>query len=312
MMALPTLRIGYNSPISRGDLADVVRLLRFLQTTSTLLGVVCCVGCSAITSSLTSGMSDSLATSILNQNDPQTVRDGAPAYLLMIDGFVTDDPDNVGVLLAAARLNSSYAGAFVDDPARRSLMALKARNLAWKAMCLTEKKTCGVWTQPYEEFAAVIDTINKPSVPAMYTAASAWAGWIQANRADWVAIADKARVEKMIQRIVALEPDYQDGEPYLYLGVLATLIPEALGGKPEEGRAFFERSIELSGGKNLLAKVLLARDYARAKFDKELHDRLCTEVVEADPNVEGMVLSNTLAQREAQALLDDSQEYFGD
>ena len=51
-------------------------------------------GCSSITSSRTGRMSESLATSILNQNDPETVRQGAPAYLLMIDGFIADDPED--------------------------------------------------------------------------------------------------------------------------------------------------------------------------------------------------------------------------
>jgi hypothetical protein len=265
-----------------------------------------------VTSSLTGGMADSLATSMLNQNDPETVRQGAPAYLLMVDGFVTDDPENVDVLLAAAELNASYAGAFVDDSERRALMAKKARDLARRAMCLTNRKTCGIWERPYDEFAAVIAVLGYRDIDASYTVATTWAGWIQANKADWIAIADKARVEEIVRRVVELDPEYADGDPYLYLGVLATLIPEAMGGKPEEGRAHFERSIELSRGTNLMAKVLLARDYARAKFDRELHDRLCREVLDADPVVDGRTLSNTLAQDEARALLEDSQDYFGE
>ena len=142
--------------------------------------------------------------------------------------------------------------------------------------------------------------------------AMAWATWVQANSEDWVAVADKARVEALMQRVVALDEGYQRGSAYLYLGVLATLLPEALGGKPEEGRAFFERSIELSGGRDLMAKVLIARDYARLIFDRELHDRLLLEVVEADAVAPGLTLSNTLAQQEARRLLDDSQDYFGD
>ncbi len=143
-------------------------------------------------------------------------------------------------------------------------------------------------------------------------AASAWATWVKANSEDWVAIADKARVEAMMLHVTSLDPEYQRGSAYLYLGVLATLLPEALGGKPEEGRAFFERSIKLSDGRDLMAKTLLARDYARLVFDRELHDRLCREVIEADPVVEGLTLSNTLAQEEAQFLLDDSEDYFGE
>ncbi len=269
-------------------------------------------GCSSITSSLTGRMSESLATSILNQNDPETVRQGMPAYLLMIDGFITDDPENADVLMAGAQLYASYAGAFVDDPARAKLMSVKARDYGRKALCLSNKTTCGIWDQPYDQFEPVIEALDPEDIESMYVAAMTWATWIQVNRDDWVAVADKARVEAMMLRVVALNEGYRRGSAHLYLGVLATLLPEALGGKPEEGRRHFEKSTELSGGRELMAKVLLASDYARLVFDRELHDRLCREVLEADPTVEGLTLSNTLAQQEAKALLNDSEDYFGD
>lgn len=257
-------------------------------------------------------MSESLASSILNQNDPETVRQGAPAYLLMVDGFIADDPDNPDVLMTGARLYASYAGAFVDDDVRARLMSVKARDYGRSALCLSNQKTCGIWEKPYDQFEPVIEALGHKDIEPMYVSAMAWATWIQVNRDDWAAVADKARVEAMMLRVVALEEGYNKGSAHLYLGVLATLLPEALGGKPEEGRRHFEKSIEFSGGRDLFAKVLLARDYARLVFDRELHDRLCREVLEADPTVEGLTLSNTLAQREAKALLDDSEDYFGE
>lgn len=269
-------------------------------------------GCSTVVSSMTGRMANSLARAIVNENDPETVRQGAPAYLLMVDGFIADDPENPAVLMAGAQLYASYAGAFVDDHHRAGLMAVKARDYGRKALCLTRRETCGIWERPYDEFEAVVNRIGAKDIEATYVAAMAWATWIQVNRDDWVAVADKARVEAMMQRVVALDEGYRDGSAHLYLGVLATLLPEALGGKPEEGRRHFERAVELSGGRDLMAKVLLARDYARLVFDRKLHDRLCHEVLDADPVVEGLTLSNTLAQEQAKALLADSESYFGE
>ena len=57
---------------------------------------------------------------------------------------------------------------------------------------------------------------------------------------------------------------------------------------------------------------MLASRYARLVFDRELHDRLCREVLEADAEEPGLTLTNTLAQEEARRLLDDSEDYFGD
>ncbi len=61
-----------------------------------------------------------------------------------------------------------------------------------------------------------------------------------------------------------------------------------------------------------MAKVLLASEYARLTFDRELHDRLCREILEASPEAPGLTLSNTLAQERARRLLDSSDDYFGE
>ncbi len=269
-------------------------------------------GCSSIISSATGNLADSLTTAVLEQNDPETVRQGAPAYLLMIDGLIADSPKNVELLLAGAGLYSSYAGAFVDDPDRAARLAEKGKDYGWRALCRSDKRACGSWSAPYDDFDRVINGMGIKRVPVLYGSGAAWATWIQKNTDDWGAIADKARVDAMMQRVVALDETYEDGAAYLYLGILATLLPEAMGGQPEKGRADFERVIELSDGRNLMAKVLLARNYARLVFDRELHDRLCREVIGADPVAPGLTLVNTIAQGEAAALLETSEDYFGD
>jgi hypothetical protein len=43
---------------------------------------------------------------------------------------------------------------------------------------------------------------------------------------------------------------------------------------------------------------------------RELHDRLLTEVIDADPNVPGYTLTNVLAQRSAKKLLESADDYF--
>ena len=69
-------------------------------------------------------------------------------------------------------------------------------------------------------------------------------------------------------------------------------------------------SIEFSDGRNLTAKVLFARQYARLVFDRALYDRLLEEVLASDPNAPGFTLGNVLAQEEAVALLAEADDYF--
>ena len=214
------------------------------------------------------------------------------------------------MLLAGSKLYGSYAAAFVKEPERAKLLARKARDYSDRALCAHNTRLCNLLDRPYDAFNATISSLKADDVPVLYASGSAWAGWIQANSSDWNAIANLAKVKAMMARIVELDETYDHGEAHLYLGVIATLLPPTLGGKPEEGRVHFERAIELSAGHDLMAKVEYARRYARITYDRALHDRLLREVLDADTTAPGMTLSNTLAQRQARDLLASADSYF--
>jgi hypothetical protein len=59
-----------------------------------------------------------------------------------------------------------------------------------------------------------------------------------------------------------------------------------------------------------MAKVLYAQQYARLLFEQELHDRLLTEVLQANAKAEGLTLMNQFAKQQAEILLAESAEYF--
>jgi len=92
--------------------------------------------------------------------------------------------------------------------------------------------------------------------------------------------------------------------------VLATQLPPSLGGKPEKGRAHFERARELSTGHNLMVEVFMAQYYARTIFDKELHDQLLNTVLADAGDYPGFTLINAYAHEQATQLLAESDEYF--
>jgi hypothetical protein len=167
---------------------------------------------------------------------------------------------------------------------------------------------CAALDGDQDAFAAAVAAST--DAPLLYALASAWTGSVQANTSDWGALADLPKIEALLQRVVALDPRTDGGQAYVYLGVLNSLRPEAVGGKPALGRQYFERAFELSGGRNLFAKALEAEFYARLVFDQELHDKLLAEVIAADPRAPGYTLINTLAQQRARKLLESGKDYF--
>jgi hypothetical protein len=275
-----------------------------------LLLALSLTGCAALTRSATSAFADDLTSAILDQDDVATVRDGAPAYLLALDGLIEGDPESVDLLLTGARLYGSYASAFVTDPPRRRRLWDRALDYARRALCIRLPAPCATLEGPAEPFVASLEGVGRSDVPVLFGFGAAFAGWVQAHADDWGAVAEIPKIEALMERVVALDETYERGGAHLYLGVLLTQRPASLGGRPEEARQHFERAIALSDGLDLMAKVLFAQQYARLVFDQPLHDRLLEEVLAADPRAPGMTLSNTVAQEEAARLLDESDEYF--
>lgn len=261
-------------------------------------------------SSATSKMADNITLAIQNQDDPQTVRDGAPAYLLMIDGLIEGDPHNDDLLVAGARLYGSYTSAFVDDEERARRLAEKSLSYARRALCLDVAAVCVASEVRLDEFRQSLDATSTRDVKVMYAYAAAWASWIQVNSSDWNAVADLGKVTALFERILVLDESYDGGGAHLYLGVIKSLLPAALGGKPELARAHFERARELSAGKNLMVDVLMARHYARNVYDQDLHDQLLNAVLAAQAEYAGYTLVNTLAKLEADRLLAESADFF--
>lgn len=266
--------------------------------------------CTTVVSTVTADFTEGLGESILDNPDLEMVRDGAPTYLLLIDGMLARNPDSADLLMQSARLNSAYAAAFVVDPVRAIYLTGKALDNAQRAVCLDLKNACGLRTRDYAEYEQWLVNLRVKDVPIVYLLGSTWAGWIQASSDDFAAIAEMGRVKALMARVVELDEDYDYGGSHLYLGVFETVLPPSLGGRPEIARAHFERALTISDRRYLMVQVMYADQYARLLFDRELHDALLNEVVTADPDMPGLTLVNTVAQIRAQELLDSADAYF--
>jgi len=267
-------------------------------------------GCSTIVSRASQQLADNLTVGILDQDDVTTARDGIPSWLLLVDGLIQGSPQDAGMLTAGARLYGAYSGGFIDDPVRAQRLSAHAFDYARRATCIEMPAVCKQIDAPFEAFQGAVAKTGRQDVSLLYVLATTWAGRIQNNTSDWNAIADIPKVQALLERVVALDPGHAKGEPYMYLGVLATLRPASLGGKPEEGKADFEKALALSDGKNQMVRVLYAQRYARLVFDRELHDKLLNEAIAADPHAPGLTLINVLAQQQARKLLESGKDYF--
>jgi len=259
-------------------------------------------------SGITSQLADDLAGSILNSEDIDTVREGLPAYLLLIDSFLRSSPDSEDLLLTASNLNGAFSALIVNEE-RIKRFSDKSMRYVEHAACVSKSPLCNARQQIYADFERTVSSLKVNDVQIAYSLGVAWVGRLQANSDDWAVIAELSRAKRLMERVIDLDENHENGGPHLYMGGIETLFPASMGGKPEEGRAHFEKAIEINEA-YLMTKVIYAQQYARLMFDQELHNRLLNEVMSADPVVEGMTLTNLIAQERAKGLLASSKDYF--
>ena len=295
--------------IFRARLASkaVMRTLRLVVVANVIGQLAFLTGCVSYVGSLAA---DTLSSAILNQDDPVIIQAGLPAYLLIVDGFIVENPDNAGILSAGAQLFALYGSRFPTSDEHAADMTWKARRYGQRAVCLVHKPACQWQGMAYEQFVLELENIDENQVEYLYSYAVSWLSNLEATSSDWIAVAELPWVQAAMERVVALDEAHDNGGIHVYLGILYALRPPALGGQPELAQKHFERSIVLTEGSDLSAKVEYARRYARMIFNKELHDRLLTEVLESPVDVPGRTLFNVLAQRDAEELLESSEEYF--
>jgi hypothetical protein len=264
-------------------------------------------GCASL---ISSRAADTLSAAILNQESPELVANGLPAYLLLVDGFIYQQPDDENLLAAGAQLFTLYGSRFSASPDEAIVMTAKARRYGSRAICIVHQPACQWDGMAYDEFVSQLHDIEPRQIDYLYSYAISWLGYLDATSSDWTAVAELPWVEAAMERALELDETYEDGAIHGYLGILNALRPPALGGRPEVARQHFERAIELSGGRDLSIIVEYARRYARLMFDQELHDDLLQGVLAAPAEAPGYTLFNTLAKQEAVRLLESSAEYF--
>ena len=279
-----------------------------LQRTSTFffIGVllVFSTACSVhkkMTVAAAAGLVDDIAKATARQTDTRVIREGLPAYLLLMDGMVEGWPDNAGLRLAAAQAYATFASAFVDesDRAYREILLLKAKNYALRALEL--RGFDPPQSSAFDRFDADLEAAGRADTPYLFWAATAWGNWINLNIGSISALAELPRVEKLIQRIIVLDEGYYYGGAHLFMGILLASKPKMAGGDLEKARSHFLRAKQLGRDQFLMADVYLAQYYATKSFDKDLYIRTLNRVL-AQPA--------DLVPDLAEKMLAEADEYF--
>jgi hypothetical protein len=254
---------------------------------------------------------EEVAKSSSKQSDLRILREGMPAYLMLLDGMIQAWPDNEQLLMAGAQSYSSFASLFVEDQEKEYALVLYGRGKQYALRSLEMRGFRDPLQRPLDDFKEGLKHLGNKEVPYLFWAATCWVNWIRLNLDSMEAMSQLPRVEEMMKRVLELDEGFYYGGPHLFMGIWFASRPKIAGGNFKKAQEHFLKALQLGQGKFLMTYVYYANYYARKTMDKGLFTSTLQKVLEtpADTSPE-LILLNTVAKRKAKELLGHMEEYF--
>lgn len=270
-----------------------------------------CLPSKKLTVMSTAALLEDISRASAKQSDLRVIREGMPAYLLLMDGMVEAWPDNERILLGAAQGYASFASAFIADDDKDYAVALTAKAKQYALRALELRGFNALRLKSMDDFKTGLGDMDKKDLPFLFWAASCWGNWIALNLDSMAALAELPRVEAMVRRALALDAGFYYGGPHLFMGIWYASQPSMAGGNLDLSREHFLKAREFGKGQFLMADVYFAQYYARKAFDRDLFMSTLKKVLDtpADTKPE-LTLLNTVARRKAKEMLERVDDYF--
>ena len=270
-----------------------------------------CLPSKKLTVGATATLLEGVARSSYRQSDLRLLREGMPAYLMLLDGMIEVWPDNEQLLITAAQTYSSFASLFVEEQDKEYAKVLFGKGKDYALKSLEKKGVKDPLQSSFEEFEKSLKALGKKDVLYLFWGATCWANWIRTNLDSVEALAELPKVEWMMKRVLELDEGYYYGGAHLFMGIWLASRPKIAGGDLKKAQDHFLKALDFGKGKFLMAYVYYANYYARQASEKELFISTLQKVLETPADVSpDLTLLNTEAKREAKELLDHVEEYF--
>ncbi len=260
--------------------------------------------------------------SMMEEPDLELARAAMPAAIKTAESFYIANPDNRKMQWIVTASYCGYAGFIQDDwevavAARQfdeaNALAKRGTKLFVRCMNYGLQLLGPKWKRTIFTTQEDVDKLLKKErdVDGLYWTAMALGGVINFDMGDMAAVAHLGKVEAMLLRIIEIDEGHEYAMAHVLYGSIKCGMTEALGGTPEVGKKHFERAIELTEGKYLMAKVLYAKQCAVATQDRELFRTLLVDVLRTSPAVlPKMRLANELAHHKARRYLAQESSFF--
>jgi hypothetical protein len=246
------------------------------------------------------------------EGDLKLAESALGSNLKLVEALIKGDPENKKLLLMAAQGFNAYALAFAEDDSVERARVFYRRGRDYGMRVLMQNAAFKeAWDKDLGSFQSALKTFSKEDVPALFWTAFGWGSYINVTRSEIGALADLSKVVAMMEYVRQLDPSFYYGGPYLLLGSMEGSMPRAMGGRPERSKEYFDRALDLTGGKFLLTYVYYAKTYAVQIQDSTLFEALLKNVDDASIDILPEArLTNAIAKRKAKLLRDHINDLF--
>lgn len=260
------------------------------------------------------------------EDDVELAETASLSFLKMLEGLYRQNPKDKITLLMLTRSYAGFAYGFTEN----EILANKGSNTKAydKAMARAKRfysraKRYGLelldllpgmtkaQDMTLQEFEEALNGLGKSQVENLFWIGFAWGNYLNFHKDSVEAIASLPKIELVMKRVLALDPDYYFGGAYVFMGAFYGSRPKLLGGNPPLAKENFDEAIALTDGKNLMAKVTKAQFYAIQVQDMSLYKQLLQQVLGSDPAaLPDLRLLNELALIRANILLNKKSLFF--
>jgi hypothetical protein len=265
--------------------------------------------------------------------DVALVEEGLPGQIILIEAMLASDPCDERLHLLLARLYAAQGLLFLEplveaaawgvgvpwqaaapppvlDEIKPQLGRAFQRGAA-HALAVLEARSAdsGSRLANVRQIGPYLEAAGEADVPALFWYALNLGVWVNHHLDNLGAVAKAHVAERIMRRVVELEPGYYHGFAHLFLIAYYGSRPPMLGGNPAAAQRHYEAFTKIPGGSLSLAKVYYGRyclphKQARQPY-LDLMENLAAAPIEVDTG-----LFDALAIRRARLYLEAVDKLF--
>jgi len=277
-----------------------------------------------------SNISEIGAVAFEQDDDLEMVEKSIPGNIKILEVILENDPSNYKILVLLSRLYAAYSFGFYEGKLESYIIGksdslLSGHNLiresvnryysrgAEYALRAIESKHPGAYEQLKipESADSLLKIMKIEDVRALFWYGFNLSSLINNNRDSVLLLSKAYLIEKIMKRIIELDPEYFFGGPHLILMSYYSSLPPYSEEKLDLSLFHYKKLKERRDGPFLLADLYFARYYLSIKQEKEKFEKIMNDILNHSDKEKKCIFYNKIAAQRAKIYLE-SIDYFFD